>query len=52
LSSALRDVLQRNSEEAWLKLFMLPKCVLSSLKHKGVHNPHTSIESLCNLVEK
>ena len=49
LSSAFRGVLQRNSEEAWLKLFMLPKCVLPSLKHKGVYNPHTSIESLCNM---
>ena len=49
LSSALRDVIQENSEEAWLKLFMLPKCVLPSLKHKGSHNPHNSIESLCNM---
>ena len=46
LSSALRDVIQMNSEEAWLKLFMLPKCVLPSLKRKGSHNPHTS---LCNM---
>ena len=28
---------------------MLPKCVLPSLKHKGNHNPHMSIESLCNM---
>ena len=49
LSSALRGVLQKNSEEAWLKLFMFPKCVLPSLKHKGNHNPHTPIESLCNM---
>ena len=49
LSSALRKVLQKNSEEAWLKFFMLPKCVIPSLRHKGNHNPHRSVESLCNL---
>ena len=49
LSSSLRDVLQKNTEDAWLKLFMLPKCVLPSLRHKGNHNPHKSIESLCNM---
>ena len=50
LSSSLRDVLQKNAEDAWLKLFMLPKCVLPSLRHKGNHNPHKSIESLCKHV--
>eukprot|EP00731_Ephydatia_muelleri_P022126 Em0014g717a len=50
LSSSLRDVLQKNTEDAWLKLFMLPKCVLLSLTHKGNHNPHKSIESLCNML--
>ena len=49
LSSSLRDVLQKNTEDAWLKLFMLLKCVLPSLRHKGNHNPHKSIESLCNM---
>ena len=49
LSSSLRDVLQKNTEDAWLKLFMLPKCVLPSLRHKGNHNPHKSIEFLCNM---
>ena len=49
VSSALRDVLLKNTEEAWLKLFMLPKCVLPSLKHKGSHNPHVAIESLCKM---
>ena len=31
LSSALRGVILCNTEEAWLKLFMLPKCVHPSL---------------------
>ena len=49
LSSALKEVLLHNSEEAWLKLFMLPKCVLPSLKQRSVVNPHTPIESLCKM---
>ena len=49
LSSTLKDILLHNTEEAWLKLFMLPKCVLPSLKYKGVTSPHTTIESLCKL---
>ena len=49
LSSALREVIHRNTEEAWLKLLMLPKCVLPSMVRRGSHAPHTSIESLCNL---
>ena len=49
LSTALKEVLRHNSEEAWLKLFMLPKCVLPSLKQRGDVNPHTSIESLCKM---
>ena len=48
LSSALREVIHRNTEEAWLKLFMLPKCVLPSMVRRGSHAPHTPIESLCN----
>ena len=48
LSSSLRSVLAENSEEAWLKLFMLPKCVLPSLKSKGRHLKHTSIKVLCD----
>ena len=28
LSSALKGVIHENSEDAWLKLFMLPKCVI------------------------
>ena len=37
LSSALRCVISENTEEAWLKLFMLPKCALPSTKHVGRH---------------
>ncbi|KAL5457665.1 hypothetical protein EMCRGX_G034949 [Ephydatia muelleri] len=52
LSSTLRSVLDENSEEAWLKLFMLPKCVLPSLKSKGRHFKHTPIKVLCDLWAK
>ena len=49
LSSSLRDVLQKNTEDAWLKHFMLSKCVPPSLMQKGNHKPHMPIESLCNM---
>ena len=49
LSMVLKGVILWNSEEAWLKLFMFPKCVLPPLKRRGNHAPHTSIESLCNM---
>ncbi|KAL5497303.1 hypothetical protein EMCRGX_G013760 [Ephydatia muelleri] len=52
LSSTLRSVFDENSEEAWLKLFMLPKCVLPSLKSKGRHFKHTPIKVLCDLWAK
>ena len=32
---ALRCVNRENTEEAWLKLFMLPKCALPSIKRGG-----------------
>ena len=35
LSSALRCVISENTEEAWLKLFMLPKCLLPSQSVMG-----------------
>ena len=35
LSTTLRSILTENSEEAWLKLLMLPKCMLPTLKRKG-----------------
>ena len=49
LSASLRSVLSDNSEEAWLKLFMLPKCVLPSSKRRGRNLKPTSIETLCKL---
>eukprot|EP00731_Ephydatia_muelleri_P023351 Em0015g934a len=47
LSSVLRSILSENTAEAWLRLFMLPQCVLPSLKCKGRHSRPTPIESLC-----
>ena len=38
LSISLQAVLQKNSTEAWLMLFSLPKCLLPSAKHRGRHN--------------
>mgnify|MGYP003460779833 FL=1 len=49
LSASLRSVLSDNSVEAWLKLFMLPKCVLPSSKRRGRNLKPTSIEALCKL---
>ena len=49
LSSALRSVLHDNTEESWIKLFMLPKCILCSSKHRGWHRKPTSIKHLCEL---
>ena len=49
LSDSLRSVCVSNSEEAWLKLFMLPKCVLrASLQGGHKHKSH-SIEELFRL---
>ena len=49
LSSALRCVISENKEEAWLKLFMLLKCVLPSTKRGGRHEKLQPIDFLCNL---
>ena len=46
LSSALRCVILENTEEAWLKLFMLPKCVLPSLRRKGCHDKPLPVDIL------
>jgi hypothetical protein len=40
-------VIFENSVSAWLRLFMLPKCVLPSAKRGGRHNKPVPIESLC-----
>ena len=46
-STALMAVIFENSVSAWLRLFMLPKCVLPSAKRVGRHNKPVPIESLC-----
>ena len=44
LSAALRSALLENTEDTWLKLFMLPKCLLLTPKHRGHHHKPISIE--------
>ena len=46
-SAALMAVIFENSVTAWLKLFLIPKCVLPSAKRSGCHNKLVPIESLC-----
>lgn len=52
LSSTLQDILHTNDEIAWLKLFLLPKCVLVSSKRRGRHHKPPSINYLCDLWSK
>ena len=52
LSSTLQDNLHTNNEIAWLKLFLLPKCVLVSSKRIGCHHRPPSINYLCDLWSK
>ena len=42
-------MLNKNTEEAWLNLFMLPKCVLLPSRRKGRHHKNSSVISLCKL---
>ena len=49
LSLMLMFIFVDNSDEAWLKHFMLPKCVLPSLRSKGRHSKHIPIKILCDL---
>ena len=49
LSATLRQVVLENSELAWLKLFMLPKCVLPLSKRRGCHDVPASVNFLCDL---
>ena len=49
LSDVLKSICYENSEEAWLRLFMLPKCVLRASRWGGRHCKHPSIEQLCSL---
>eukprot|EP00731_Ephydatia_muelleri_P018626 Em0011g666a len=47
LSSALRSAVHDNSEDAGLKLLMLPKCVLLAPKRAGRHHKPVPISRLC-----
>ena len=49
LSATLRSALSTNDEVSWLKLFLLPKCVLVSSKRRGRHHKPMPIGHLCNL---
>ena len=44
----LSSILHENTEESWKKLFMLPKCLVSSPKRRGRHHKPCSIECLCD----
>ena len=52
LSSSLRAALHENTEEAWLKVFMLPKCLLLVPKHRGRHHKPVPIRVLCDMWSK
>ena len=47
--SLLRSAAIENTEDAWVKLFMLPKCVLLTPKRGGRHHKPVSIDKLCEL---
>ncbi|KAL5471147.1 hypothetical protein EMCRGX_G029230 [Ephydatia muelleri] len=49
LSSALRAVVHENTEEAWRKLVMLPKCCLPASKRSGRHHKPLDLTILCDL---
>ena len=49
LSACLRSAAIENTEEAWVELFMLPKCVLLTPKRGGRHHKPVSIDKLCEL---
>eukprot|EP00731_Ephydatia_muelleri_P029957 Em0021g480a len=48
LSSVLKEIISDNSVTSWLKLMMLPKCVLPSCQRRGHHNKPVPIEFLCD----
>ena len=48
LSTCLHSILHENTEDSWKKLFMLPKCLVSSPKRRGRHHKPCSIERLCD----
>ena len=47
LCSALRSALHDNSEDAWLKVLMMPKCLLLAPKRGGRHHKPVPISHLC-----
>ena len=49
LSACLRSAVIENTEEAWVKLFILPKCVLLTPKRGGHHHKPVCIDMLCEL---
>ena len=49
LSDVLKSICYESSEEAWLRHFMPPKCVLRASRQGGRHCKHPSIELLCSL---
>ena len=52
LSSSLRAAVFENTQEAWLKVFMLPKCILFASKRRGRHHKPIPIRELCDLWSK
>ena len=52
LSAAFHSILHENSEEAWLKFLMLPKCVLVAPKWRDVTTRPLPINHLCDLWSK
>ena len=51
LASTLSNILYNNTVESWLKLFMLPKCVLPSAPRRGRRHHPTDIKLLCEAWE-
>ena len=51
LASTLSNILYNNTVESWLKLFMLPKCVLPSAPRRGRRHHPTDINLLCETWE-
>ena len=47
----IQHSIYNNTDESWLKLFMLPKCVLSSAPCRGHHHHPTDIKLLCEAWE-
>ena len=52
LSSSLRAAVFENTQEAWLKVFMLPKCILFASKHRGRHHKPITIRESCDVWSK